>query len=204
MLRQQIIILAERDGRPVAKAGTNARGFAVDPHNSDVVYAAGEISSWEWAGRSITGREFDRVKGVVYKTTDGGQSWKRIWQGDNLARYVWIDSRDTDVLYVSTGIFDREGDLSLGSRQDQRWRGKPSQPCNARLDTFCGDHDRGGDLPLPVRHLPLFVAHQHDLAAGFGLPLLLRLRSRCPARQLHHSKQRLLQLADQLEDPISE
>lgn len=30
MLRQQIIILAERDGRPVAKAGTNARGFAVD------------------------------------------------------------------------------------------------------------------------------------------------------------------------------
>ena len=30
MLRQQVIILAERDGRPVAKAGTNARGFAVD------------------------------------------------------------------------------------------------------------------------------------------------------------------------------
>ncbi len=45
---------------------------------------------------------------MVYKTSDGGKSWKRIWRGDNLARYVWIDPRDSDVLYVSTGIFDRE------------------------------------------------------------------------------------------------
>ncbi len=59
-------------------------------------------------GRSITGREFDLVKGVVYKTTNGGQSWRKVWEGDNLARYVWIDPRDTDVVYVSTGIFDRE------------------------------------------------------------------------------------------------
>ena len=92
----------------VMERGLTTRGFAVEPNNSNVVYAAGEISSWEWAGRSITGREFDLVKGVVYKTTNGGQSWRRIWQGDNLARYVWIDPRDTDVVYVSTGIFDRE------------------------------------------------------------------------------------------------
>jgi len=45
---------------------------------------------------------------VIYKTTDGGQNWKRIWEGDNLARYIWIDSRNPDVVYVSTGIFDRE------------------------------------------------------------------------------------------------
>jgi photosystem II stability/assembly factor-like uncharacterized protein len=101
----------------VVERGLTTRGFAVDPYNSDVVYAAGEISSWEWAGRSINGREFDLVKGVVYKTTNGGQSWKKVWQGDNLARYVWIDPRDTDVLYVSTGIFDREAansDLAHG------------------------------------------------------------------------------------------
>ena len=29
-LRRQLVILAERDGRPVSKAGTNARGFGVD------------------------------------------------------------------------------------------------------------------------------------------------------------------------------
>jgi photosystem II stability/assembly factor-like uncharacterized protein len=31
-----------------------------------------------------------------------------VWRGDNLARYVWIDPRDSRVIYVSTGIFDRE------------------------------------------------------------------------------------------------
>jgi photosystem II stability/assembly factor-like uncharacterized protein len=92
----------------VVERGLTTRGFGVDPHNSNVVYAAGEISSWEWAGEQRTGREFDLTKGVVYKTTDGGKNWQRVWKGDNVARYVIIDPRDTDVVYVSTGIFDRE------------------------------------------------------------------------------------------------
>jgi photosystem II stability/assembly factor-like uncharacterized protein len=54
------------------------------------------------------GREFDLTKGVVYKTTDGGKRWSAIWRGDSMARYIWIDPRNSDVLYVSTGIFDRE------------------------------------------------------------------------------------------------
>jgi hypothetical protein len=44
----------------------------------------------------------------VYKTTNGGQNWTRVWSGDNLTRYIWIDPRNSDVVYVSTGIFDRE------------------------------------------------------------------------------------------------
>ena len=92
----------------VIERGLTTRGFSVDPHNSDVVYAAGEISSWEWAGEPRTGREFDLTMGAVYKTNDGGVSWRRVWRGDNLARYIWIDPRDTNVVYVSTGIFDRE------------------------------------------------------------------------------------------------
>ncbi len=98
----------QKKDRGVIERGLTTRGFGVDPHNSNIVYAAGEISSWEWAGEQRTGREFDLTKGVVYKTTDGGQNWKRIWLGNNLARYVWIDPRDTNTLYVSTGIFDRE------------------------------------------------------------------------------------------------
>ena len=57
------------------------------------------------------------VGGVVYKTTDAGENWVKIWDGgmpSSLARYLWIDPRDPDTLYVSTGIFDRsavgEGD----------------------------------------------------------------------------------------------
>src|ERR1019366_3992545 len=45
---------------------------------------------------------------MVYKTTDGGEHWTQIWQGDNLARYVWIDPGNRNLLYVSTGFFDRE------------------------------------------------------------------------------------------------
>lgn len=88
--------------------GITFRGFAVDPRDSDVVYGAAEISSWAWASEERRGREFDLVKGVVYKTTDGGEHWSPVWRGDNLARYVWIDPRNSDVVYVSTGIFDRE------------------------------------------------------------------------------------------------
>ncbi len=88
--------------------GVSVRGFTVDPLDSRIVYAAVELSSVAWAGRSIAGREFDLTKGMVYKTVDGGEHWTAIWFGDNLARYVWVDPDNSNILYVSTGIFDRE------------------------------------------------------------------------------------------------
>ncbi len=84
------------------------RGFTVEPGNSDVVYLAGEVASWEWNGTPLNGIGFDLTKGAIYKTTDGGASWTRIWYGDNLARYIWIHPDDHNILYASTGIFDRE------------------------------------------------------------------------------------------------
>lgn len=90
------------------REGITFRGFTVDPNSSEIVYAAAEISSWAWSGQEKQGREFDLVKGVVYQTRDGGRSWKAIWRGDNLARYVWVDPRNAQVIYISTGIFDRE------------------------------------------------------------------------------------------------
>jgi uncharacterized protein (TIGR03437 family) len=98
----------EMDNGVVEKNGITFRGFTVDPRDSRTVYAAAEISSTVWAGKVVTGQMFDLVKGVVYKTTDGGANWRAVWRGDNLARYIWIDPRDSKVLYVSTGIFDRE------------------------------------------------------------------------------------------------
>ena len=86
------------------------RGFTVDPRTSDIVYAMAEIGSPAWTPdrNPRKGLEQDLTQGVVYKTTDGGEHWTEIWRGDNLARYAWIDPRNPDVLYVSTGIFDRE------------------------------------------------------------------------------------------------
>lgn len=90
------------------RSGLIVRGIAVEPGNSDVVYMAGELSSWVWAGEPRWGREFDRTMGVVYKSENAGQQWREIWRGDSLARYVLIDPTNVDILYVSTGIFDRE------------------------------------------------------------------------------------------------
>lgn len=84
------------------------RGFAIDPRDNNIVYTAGELSSWEWSGTNKSGKEFDLVKGIVYKSTNGGKSWQEIWKGNNLGRYILIDPRNPEVLYLSTGIFDRE------------------------------------------------------------------------------------------------
>jgi photosystem II stability/assembly factor-like uncharacterized protein len=78
------------------------RGFEVMPGNSDKVFGAGELPM------NITGKEFDLVKGRIYYTENGGSSWTKIWEADNLARYVIVHPENHDIIYASTGIFDRE------------------------------------------------------------------------------------------------
>lgn len=94
----------------VGQNGITFRGFTVDPRTSDIVYAAAEVSStvWHKSKTKQFGKNFDRTKGVLYKTTNGGKNWKAILEEDNLMRYIWIHPKNPDVLYVSTGIFDRE------------------------------------------------------------------------------------------------
>ena len=90
------------------------RGFTVDPESSDIVFAMGEIGNTIEGGSGVWGTA---IGGHVYKTSDGGDNWTLIWDGgipSSLARYMWINPENTDILYVSTGIFDRgavnEGD----------------------------------------------------------------------------------------------
>ncbi len=85
------------------------RGLTIEPGNSDVIYFAAEVPSVQWNnGESITGTGLDMTMGVVYRSVDGGANWTRLWYGDNLTRYIIIHPDDTNTLYVSTGIFDRE------------------------------------------------------------------------------------------------
>ncbi|MGB6838080.1 MAG: family 16 glycoside hydrolase, partial [Dehalococcoidia bacterium] len=88
--------------------GHSFRGFTIDPRSSDVVYAAAEVEAhiFRDTGRMPDARD-GRQGGRVYRTVDGGQNWELIWEGLALARYIWIDPTDPDVLYVSTGFFDR-------------------------------------------------------------------------------------------------
>jgi len=80
------------------------RGFTVQQGNSNVVYAQAEAR----VTPDLNGWQFFRSKGRVYKSTDGGESWQVIWQGNALARYLIIDPGDPNTLYVSHGIFDIE------------------------------------------------------------------------------------------------
>jgi len=79
----------------------SVRGITVDPNDPNVVYAGVEV------GTEVVHR-MGLVRGEVYKSTDAGLHWTRIWEGENLARYIWVDPRNSNRIYVSTGLFDRD------------------------------------------------------------------------------------------------
>ena len=64
----------EKDEGVEEDEGITFRGFAIDPLDSNVVYAAARSLPGKWAGQERPGREFDLTTGVVYKTTDGGRA----------------------------------------------------------------------------------------------------------------------------------
>ena len=95
------------------------RGFTVDPRSSDIVYAMGETTQYLPAGSPPA----PNVGGIIYRTTDGGESWQKIWDGGmpaSLTRYLWINPQDPDILFASTGIFDR---AAVGAAVD--WETNP-------------------------------------------------------------------------------
>ncbi len=77
----------------------SVRGITIDPSNPKVVYAAFEDT--------VTVDGIGNSYGEVYKSIDTGMNWTRIWRGDNLARDIWIDPRNSQRIFVTTGIFDR-------------------------------------------------------------------------------------------------
>jgi photosystem II stability/assembly factor-like uncharacterized protein len=96
------------NGLPANKSGLTFRGITVHPHDRNIVYASAEISSWVWAGKLLKGKQAEKTRGVVYRTVDGGGHWQQVWEGANLARYIIIHPDDPRIIYISTGIFDRE------------------------------------------------------------------------------------------------
>jgi len=67
--------------------------IAVHPHDGNVAWVAAQGPLWRSGGER-----------GVYKTTDGGQTWRRTLHvdDDTGANEVWIDPRDPSVLYAST------------------------------------------------------------------------------------------------------
>ena len=84
------------------------RNFGVHPQNSNIVFAGAEIST------GIQGFEYDKAKGKIYKTNDGGENWRCVWEGDSLVRFILINPQNPNIMYASTGIFDRDAYNEMG------------------------------------------------------------------------------------------
>ena len=100
--------LNDSKGKPIVK-GVTFRGFTVHPTKPKTVWAAAELTSLAWNDNvEVKGKNFDATKGVVFRTDNDGKSWKEVWRGDSLARYVIVNPKNPNIIYISTGIFDRE------------------------------------------------------------------------------------------------
>jgi photosystem II stability/assembly factor-like uncharacterized protein len=78
------------------------RGFTIMPGDSNTVFAQGEIPT------SQQGLGFNKVKGRIYLTRDGGKTWASVREENDLVRYVIINPQNPNIVYASCGIFDRE------------------------------------------------------------------------------------------------
>jgi photosystem II stability/assembly factor-like uncharacterized protein len=96
----------KRDNGVVEGDEISFRGFAVKPGDSNTVLAAAEITTGVISNNNCS--TFDRAKGKIYRTTDGGETWHLVWQGDSLARVIIFNPQSPDIVYCSTGIFDRD------------------------------------------------------------------------------------------------
>ena len=88
----------EMDNGILEKPNMEIRGFSVDPSDSNIVYCGGNY---------MVEPTHNVQRGIIYKTTDGGQNWKLIHSPQALVRWIIVDPTDHNILYASTGIFDR-------------------------------------------------------------------------------------------------
>ena len=82
------------------------RGFTIMPGDSKTVFAQGEIPTDQ------NGLGFNKVRGRIYLTRDGGKTWAIVREEKDLVRYVLINPQNPNIIYASCGIFDREASNS--------------------------------------------------------------------------------------------
>jgi photosystem II stability/assembly factor-like uncharacterized protein len=121
---------------------TGGSDVEIDPSNPDVVYA----SMWEVReGPWEDGNEFNGSKGGLFKSVDGGATWRPLSKGlpDDLSQiYVAIAPSDSRRLYATLGT--SSGKLAVYRSDDagETWAQITDDP---RASGRIG----GGDLPIP-------------------------------------------------------
>jgi photosystem II stability/assembly factor-like uncharacterized protein len=130
-------------------ANTGGSDVAIDPAHPDVVYAAmweSRLGPWE------DGNQYDGTHGGLFKSTDGGETWKQLTKGlpENLVQIqVAIAPSDTNRIYAtlsttSEGGYGSAEGLGVYRSDDagESWTKITDDP---RPAMKIG----GGDLPIP-------------------------------------------------------
>lgn len=145
------------------------RGFGIHPTDSDIVFGGAEIRT------GSMGQEFDQTKGKIYRTTNGGLTWVPVWSGDNLVRFVLFDYDDPDIIYASTGIFDREAwkDQSDPKEGEGIWKstdgGDHWSPINNGIPAEYGNRFVGFLEMHPITPTILFAASGNNTWGNGGV-----------------------------------
>jgi photosystem II stability/assembly factor-like uncharacterized protein len=121
---------------------TGGSDVEIDPSNPDVVYA----SMWEVReGPWEDGNEFNGTKGGLFKSSDGGSTWRALSNGlpqDMAQIYVAIAPSDPRRLYATVAAASGKLGVYRSDDAGENWKQITTDP---RPSGRIG----GGDLPIP-------------------------------------------------------
>ena len=119
-----------------------AAGAVINPSAPNVVYA----TLWEAREGPWENASWDGTRGGIFKSTDGGQTWKQLAGGlptGIVQAYVNVAASDPKRLFASVATNDAV-DLYASSDAGETWRTVTTDP---RPKSRIG----GGDLPVPMQ-----------------------------------------------------
>ena len=131
-------------------ANTGGSQVVIDPTNPDVVYAAmweATLGPWE------DGNSYEGTKGGLFKSTDGGTTWKQLTKGlpDGVVHIqVALSASDEKRLYVTLATSRESGYASAAGLGVYRSDDAGESWYKATDDPRPALKIGGGDLPIPV------------------------------------------------------
>lgn len=146
------------EGIPDFQWSVTFRGLGIRPGNSNVIFCAMEVGA---DPQTLPEGQESASRGKVFKSIDFGESWVEVIDSDALCRHIVFNPNNPDVMYVSTGIFDRENIQSEGI-----WKSTDGGELWFKANNGLNDLDVGGLAIDPNNPDVLWASTGRE--AGFG------------------------------------